>query len=90
MNITIEVLKTLRDELDAKFGPTEVIAYPRVSQSQLSIARHYGGITLNSHNFTYNPTDDSLIRDDVLKWASKLLKEREKNQPKPEPQPELF
>jgi predicted DNA-binding WGR domain protein len=31
-----------------------------VSQTQLSIARHYGGIKYNGRQYTYNPTDDTL------------------------------
>jgi hypothetical protein len=42
-----------------------------VSQTQLSIARHYGGCTFNGHSYTYNPADDSLTRDDVLKTEAK-------------------
>lgn len=90
MNITLEVLKTLQDELKEQFGATTTIAHAKISQSIFSLARHSYGCNLNGHFFAYNPTDDSLIRADVIKWASKLLKEREKNQPKPEPQPELF
>lgn len=31
-----------------------------VSKSQLSIARHYGGIKYNGRQYKYNPTDDTL------------------------------
>lgn len=43
-----------------------------VSRSQLSIARYYGGITYNGHGYTYDPTDDSLTRNDVLKAVMKM------------------
>jgi hypothetical protein len=33
-----------------------------VSQSQLSIARHYGGITYNGVEYVYNPADDTLTK----------------------------
>ena len=39
-----------------------------VSMTQLSIARHYGGIKYNGHEYTYLPATDELIRNDVLKW----------------------
>ena len=37
-----------------------------VSTSQLSIARHYGGIKFNGVDYVYDPTTDTLIRADVL------------------------
>lgn len=43
-----------------------------VSRSQLSIARHYGGCKYNGHGYTYDPSDDSLTRDDVLDEAVKM------------------
>lgn len=39
-----------------------------VSQSQFSIARHYGGIKFRGQSYTYCPDTDELIRDDVLRW----------------------
>jgi len=42
-----------------------------VSQTQLSIARHYGGIKYNGDEYTYVPPSDELIRNDVLKWKKK-------------------
>lgn len=33
-----------------------------VSQTQFSIARHYGGIKINGHMYVYNPKDDTLIK----------------------------
>lgn len=38
-----------------------------VSTTQLSIARHYGGIKVNGVYYCYDPKSDTLIRDDVLK-----------------------
>lgn len=43
-----------------------------VSRSQLSIARHYGGCKYNGHGYAYDPIDDSLTRDDVLKAVMKM------------------
>ena len=42
-----------------------------VSMTQLSIARHYGGIKYNGESYTYLPHTDELIRNDVLKWKQK-------------------
>ena len=42
-----------------------------VSMTQLSIARHYGGIKYNGDSYTYLPKTDELIRDDVIKWQRK-------------------
>ena len=55
-----------------------VIRY--VTQTQFSIARHYGGITFNGHIYTYFPATDELIRDDVLKMVTKNRKKATKNQ----------
>ena len=45
----------------------DVLGYPKVSQSQLSIARWAMGCTVGNHQFTYIPDSDELWRDDVLK-----------------------
>jgi hypothetical protein len=42
-----------------------------VSKSQLSIARHYGGIKFNGAYYTYFPEEDMLVREDVLKKDKK-------------------
>ena len=73
VNCTIEDLRELQTELVAKFG-TQDVAYFNVSRTQFSIARHYGGVKVNGAYFVYNPTDDSLIREDVVKWVVKLKK----------------
>lgn len=46
----------------------------RISQTQLSIARHYGGCIFNGKNYIYDPTDDSLTREDVWKAEKKAKK----------------
>lgn len=43
----------------------------RVSQTQLSIARHYSVIRYNGVHYVYDPTKDELIREDVLKVEQK-------------------
>ena len=53
-----------------------------VSNSQFSIARHYGGITYSGESYTYLPKTDELIRNDVLKWQSNQAKKSAKR-PKP-------
>ena len=42
-----------------------------VSQTQLSIARHFGGIFFNDEHYRYFPDTDELIRDDVVRWMKK-------------------
>jgi hypothetical protein len=43
--------------------PPMLIRY--VSQTQFSIARHYGSITFDGHAYRYEPATDELIRADV-------------------------
>lgn len=38
-----------------------------VSQSQFSVARHYGGCTFSGAHYTYDAERDVLVRDDILK-----------------------
>ena len=52
--------------------------------TQLSIARHYGGITVQGHRFTYFPADDSLWRDDVVRAIQKARKAATPAEPVPE------
>lgn len=68
---TIEDLKQYQYELKAKFGADANVAYANVSMTQLSVARYYGGAKVNGKHFVYNPLDDSLIREDVVKWIAK-------------------
>lgn len=76
---TIEDLKQYQQALREKFDSSESIAYPNVSMSQLSIARHYGGCKVNGQDWTYNAADDSLIRNDVIKFYIKLNKKKQTN-----------
>lgn len=46
-----------------------------VSQGFFSVARHYGGMTYQGEHYTYFPEHDELVRDDVLKLATKMRKE---------------
>lgn len=46
-----------------------------ISQTQLSIAAYYGGCTYNGSRYVYNPIDDTLTKEDVLKGkVSKKIK----------------
>lgn len=64
-------------KLDDKLHQRSAWLYQCVSQTQLSIARHYGGITVNGEHYVYCPPTDELIRGDVLKALSKLRKRRD-------------
>jgi hypothetical protein len=75
---TIEILRENQQALQEKFGSNESIAYSNVSKTQLSVARYYGGIKVNGQDYTYNPADDSLIRNDVVKFIMKLIKQNKK------------
>ena len=66
-------------ELDAAVRAGEIkcdttLVIRDVCNTQLSVARHYGAITINGRHYTYFPPGDELIRDDVLKWVTKLRK----------------
>ncbi|MCR9292070.1 MAG: hypothetical protein NXI32_05080 [bacterium] len=71
---TIEDLKLYQDELKSRFGADANIAYANITRTQLSVARHYGGATVQGKHFIYNPEDDSLIREDVVQWIVKQKK----------------
>jgi len=71
---TINDIREFADDIEQKFGADAEIAYAGVSMTQLSIARHYGGCKVNGKYFVYNPLDDSLIREDVVKWIAKRKK----------------
>jgi len=45
-----------------------------VSSSMFSIARHYGGATVDGATYLYLPVTDELIRHDVMKWLAKQRK----------------
>ena len=44
--------------------------YRHVSHTQMSIARHYGGMNVNGEKYTYFPQTDELVST----WALKMLK----------------
>lgn len=55
-----------------------------VINTQLSIARYYGGCKFMGRNYSYIPSTDELIRDDVVRWLAKYRKARKVNEPKQE------
>jgi hypothetical protein len=76
---TIEDLRKYQTELKAKFGADTNVAYANISQTQLSVARHYGSANIQGKHYLYNPVDDSLIREDVAKWVAKRKKADKQN-----------
>ena len=77
-NITLETLSKHQKALIKKFGESENIAYSSISFTQFSTARYFGGCSINGKYYVYNPTDDSLIREDVLTFIQKLAKKVKK------------
>ena len=69
-----EILAVNLSKLD-KLTP---FAISGVSNSQLSIARYYGGCTYQGRGYMYVPLSDELIRDDVVKFLAKYRKEQKK------------
>lgn len=61
----------------------------RVSQGFFSIARHYGGCTVQGCHYTYMPQHDECVRDDVLRLVAKLRKKQASKKETPAPQPML-
>jgi hypothetical protein len=55
----------------AQFGVREPLAYADISNTQLSVFRHYGGGSVNGHAFYYVPETDELLRHDVIKWIER-------------------
>ncbi len=45
--------------------------FTNVSMGQLSVARYSGCCRFNGEDYTYFPSTDELVRDDVLKWKKK-------------------
>ena len=46
--------------------------YNNVSKTQLSLAAHYGGATINGEKYTYVPGDDTLVRYSDMKQYLKM------------------
>jgi hypothetical protein len=58
----------------AKWPDDKALAWNHVSLTQFSVARHYGGMSVNGKQYTYCHETDELIRDDVLKFVAKMRK----------------
>jgi len=69
---------TIADITDCPLHRKTPFGITGVSNTQFSIARHFGGITFQGDIYVYNPVTDELIRGDVLKWASKQAKRKVK------------
>jgi hypothetical protein len=71
------------DELDAIQSLPRDTPYQirNVSHGQLSIARHYGGCRFNGAEYVYDPTDDTLTRNDVLRKLRGLRKKKPAQNP---------
>lgn len=67
MHKLADILDLPADVQEKLSKPTHALGYRGVSQSQMSLARHYGGILINGQHYTYFPASDELIRYDVLK-----------------------
>ena len=52
----------------------------RISHTQLSIARYYGGCTYNKHCYVYFQSLDALFREDFLREVKRKIKQRKKDE----------
>ena len=68
-------------EIDAlqetKLDRATPFAISGVSNTQLSVARYFGGCKFQGRNYLYLPETDELLRDDVVKWLKKYRKAQE-------------
>lgn len=53
-----------------------------VSETQLSIARYFGGCRYDGVYYTSIPVADEIVRNDVLKWIIKYRKDKEAKEKK--------
>lgn len=65
-------------------APDAQIGWRSVSDTQLSISRHYGGMTVQGRYYFYFPADDSLWRDDVVRAIRQARKSAKPAEPVPE------
>lgn len=49
-----------------------------VKNTQFSIARYYGGVKINGVFYVYNPIEDSLTKESILK-KTKMKKKKDRN-----------
>ena len=79
------------DEVQAaqKLHQRAPYALCNVSMGFFSIARYYGGLTLQGCQYTYMPGHDECVRDDVLRLVTKLRKKLASRKAGPAQQPML-
>lgn len=77
------IQKITQDHIDAVkasgLPQSPVIAMGFVSYTQMSIARHFGGMKYQGKQYIYLPEADQLVRDDVLKWLNKESQKKPAN-----------
>lgn len=74
---------------DDEIAALQLTALPRdtpflirnVSHGVFSISRHFGGTIFNGAHYAYIPASDELVREDVLKWATKRRKSKKGRKP---------
>lgn len=79
------------DDLLKPQAPEKIFGW---RDSQLSIARHYGGLKFRGHSYLIdvNDPDQPLVRQDVFQAEAKAKKQAKKaaNKPKPVDQGDLW
>ena len=70
--------ESLVEALKATCNPVDRLLINEVSKTQFSVARHYGGCTVQGERFTYLPEFDLLVKEKALKAAIKWAKEQAK------------
>ena len=67
-----------QQEIDAlqasKLSRATPFIIKNISASYFSVARHTGGLSYNGFAYVYHPPTDECVRDDVLKFITKLRK----------------
>lgn len=74
---TTEKVKKYTDMIDEIDAMKNQILFENISLTQLSIARHYGGIKVNGVYYFYIPDKDALLRKDWVKKLAASKKRRE-------------
>lgn len=70
--------EALVEALKATCDPVERLLINEVSKTQFSVARNYGGCTVNGQFFSYLPEFDLLVKEKALKAARKWAREQVK------------
>lgn len=64
------------NELVARLHRKTPYMIHRVSRSQFSTARHYGGAVFSGDSYLYQPGSDTMVRADVVKALRSFAGER--------------